>query len=199
MSRAAESVIARNDAGRPQLILIACVAVFLLQQVTVVPDRVLFALWPLEWHSATPHFQLWQLVSYAFLHGGIRAHLLQHVRAVHVRAGHRAAGRVAALHRLLLRVRGLGAALAQLAVQHLVGNRPGADRRRIRRHLRPAAGLRPGLSASPAHAASFRPFRCRPGCSSRCTACWSCIWAYPAAKPAWRISRTWAAWWAASR
>lgn len=46
-------------------IIIVNVAVFLLQQLAPRPMDALFALWPLG-----PLFEPWQLVTYAFLHGG---------------------------------------------------------------------------------------------------------------------------------
>src|SRR5262245_464292 len=81
-----------------------------------------------------------------------RAHLLQHVRAVHVRLGHRAAVRLALLPRLLLRQRARGGDLPP-GDQHVDGRGPGPDGRRLGRHLRPASRLRPVLSQPAAHAA----------------------------------------------
>ncbi|MDE2368208.1 MAG: rhomboid family intramembrane serine protease [Burkholderiales bacterium] len=55
-------------------LIIACVAMFLLQQLHPALEQFLlrwFALWPLQ----SGFFMPWQLLSYAFLHGGI-AHLL---------------------------------------------------------------------------------------------------------------------------
>jgi membrane associated rhomboid family serine protease len=49
-----------------QALLIANVAVFLLQSAGGAPLEEWFALWPLD-HG----FAIWQLVTYAFLHGGI--------------------------------------------------------------------------------------------------------------------------------
>ncbi|MCU0758351.1 MAG: rhomboid family intramembrane serine protease [Steroidobacteraceae bacterium] len=51
-------------------ILVACVVLFLLQQVLDGPLAAWFALWPLG-----PLFAPWQVVSYAFLHGGL-THIL---------------------------------------------------------------------------------------------------------------------------
>jgi rhomboid family protein len=47
-------------------LIIACVAVFLLQQVAPDAFLELFALWPVD----HPLFQPWQVVTYSFLHGG---------------------------------------------------------------------------------------------------------------------------------
>ncbi|MBU6257416.1 MAG: rhomboid family intramembrane serine protease [Burkholderiales bacterium] len=55
-------------------LIIACVALFLLQQIHPAIDEFLlrwFALWPLQ----SGNFMPWQVLSYAFLHGGI-PHLL---------------------------------------------------------------------------------------------------------------------------
>jgi len=51
-------------------LLLTCIAVFLLQQVAAEPLLVYGALWPLNGGPDFPPFQPWQLVSYAFLHGG---------------------------------------------------------------------------------------------------------------------------------
>ncbi|HTQ36938.1 MAG TPA: rhomboid family intramembrane serine protease, partial [Steroidobacteraceae bacterium] len=46
-------------------ILLACVAVFLLQQFMPLDA---FALWPVDSYGYGPGFHVWQLVTYAFLH-----------------------------------------------------------------------------------------------------------------------------------
>ena len=56
-------------------LLIANVGLFLLQQVFPDPILIYFALWPIGTEMASPYggtfgFQIWQLVSYGFLHGG---------------------------------------------------------------------------------------------------------------------------------
>jgi membrane associated rhomboid family serine protease len=58
-------------------ILIACGAVFLLQQISTWPDA-RFALWPLQ----SIRFEAWQLVSYGFLHGDLM-HLLFNMLALY--------------------------------------------------------------------------------------------------------------------
>jgi len=65
-------------------ILLACVAVFLLQQVAGPSLEYWFALWPLD--LAPPYgagFHLWQLVTYAFLHGGF-THILFNMFALYM-------------------------------------------------------------------------------------------------------------------
>jgi membrane associated rhomboid family serine protease len=58
-----------------QALIVANVAVFLLEPVTGSTLVEWFALWPLaSGLSEAPAFQPWQLVTYAFLHGGL-AHL----------------------------------------------------------------------------------------------------------------------------
>jgi membrane associated rhomboid family serine protease len=68
-----------------QALLIANVAVFLLEQ--VVGGMSLFqwfALWPpTSGPSAAPGFQIWQLVTYSFLHGGV-AHIFFNMFALYM-------------------------------------------------------------------------------------------------------------------
>ncbi len=96
-------------------ILIACVAVFLLQQFEPLERH--FALWPLDSYGYRPEFQVWQLVSYAFLHGGL-THILFNMFAVYMFGPEieRLVGskRFAAYYMVCA----ISAALAQLAVQH---------------------------------------------------------------------------------
>jgi membrane associated rhomboid family serine protease len=90
------------------------VAVFLLQQVPGLGQTVdtLFALWPL----GSPLFHPWQLISYAFLHGGV-AHIFFNMFALYMFGG--ALERYWGGRRLVLfyLVCVLTAALTQLAVQ----------------------------------------------------------------------------------
>jgi membrane associated rhomboid family serine protease len=58
-------------------ILIACGAVFLLQQISPIPDRV-FALWS----PGGFRFEAWQLVTHSFLHGSL-THLLFNMLALY--------------------------------------------------------------------------------------------------------------------
>jgi len=102
-------------------ILVACIGVFLLQW--GVGDRLVdtFGLWPPN--SFTPHFQPWQLVSYAFLHGGY-AHLFFNMFALYMFGPdiERLLGARRFLTYYIVCV--LGAAVAQLAVLRMVGNPP---------------------------------------------------------------------------
>ena len=59
-----------NLAPGTRSILLACIGVFLLQQVLSGAIEAWFALWPLG-----PMFAPWQVVTYAFLHGGL-AHIV---------------------------------------------------------------------------------------------------------------------------
>ena len=64
-------------------LLVACIGVYLLQM--VMGERLvdLFGLWPPN--SFTPHFQPWQLVSYAFLHDpGSFTHILFNMFALYM-------------------------------------------------------------------------------------------------------------------
>ena len=54
-----------------QALLIANVAIFLLQEVAGNMLIYYFALWPLNTPPFLPSFQVWQLISYAFLHGSL--------------------------------------------------------------------------------------------------------------------------------
>jgi len=100
-------------------ILIACIGVYLLQM--VVGDRLvdIFGLWPPN--SFTPHFQPWQLVTYAFLHGGY-AHLFFNMFALYMFGPEieRLLGARRFITYYIVCV--LGAALAQLLALRMVGN-----------------------------------------------------------------------------
>jgi membrane associated rhomboid family serine protease len=60
-------------------LLIACIAVFVAQQ--FVPLERSFALWPVDDYAH--RFQVWQVVSYGFLHGGF-THLLFNMFALYM-------------------------------------------------------------------------------------------------------------------
>ena len=67
-----------------QALIVANVAVFLLQSVAGTALVEWFALWPLaSGLSDTPGFQPWQLVTYGFLHGGL-AHLFFNMFALYM-------------------------------------------------------------------------------------------------------------------
>jgi membrane associated rhomboid family serine protease len=104
-------------------ILIACVAVFLLQQVAVTPLEIRYALWPLDTGPGFPGFHLWQLVSYGFLHGGFQ-HLFFNMFALYMFAPdiERLTGPNRFLVYYLVCV--VSAAVAQLAVLKLMGSPP---------------------------------------------------------------------------
>jgi membrane associated rhomboid family serine protease len=59
-----------NLAPATRGILVACIAVFLAKETLPYPLEAWFALWPLG-----PRFVPWQMITYAFLHGGF-THLL---------------------------------------------------------------------------------------------------------------------------
>jgi len=70
-----------------QMLLIANVAVFLLQMTTSAPLVAWFALWPPgTGTSPLPTFEPWQLVTYSFLHGGI-AHIFFNMFALYMFGG----------------------------------------------------------------------------------------------------------------
>ena len=67
-----------------QALLIANVAVFLLQQTAGNTIFALFALWPpVSGPSSAPDFQLWQLITYSFLHGNM-AHIFFNMFALYM-------------------------------------------------------------------------------------------------------------------
>jgi membrane associated rhomboid family serine protease len=95
-------------------LLIACVAVFVLQNVMPL-DRT-FALWPVDDYAH--RFQVWQLVTYAFLHGGL-THILFNMFALYMFGPE--IERLVGSRRFALYygVCVVTAALTQLVVQHL--------------------------------------------------------------------------------
>jgi membrane associated rhomboid family serine protease len=66
-----------------RMLLIANVGVYLLQLGAGNTLFIHFALWPPEGGSAMPPFQVWQLVTYSFLHGGL-THLLFNMLALYM-------------------------------------------------------------------------------------------------------------------
>ncbi|MBK6729246.1 MAG: rhomboid family intramembrane serine protease [Xanthomonadales bacterium] len=104
-----EPVVSRSLIG-------SCVVVFLVQ--SQIGDRalILAALWPLG-----PHFELWQALSYAFLHGGL-THLVFNMLGLHMFGGD--VERIIGPRRfaLLYFASVLCAAAAQLLVNDLTGS-----------------------------------------------------------------------------
>jgi membrane associated rhomboid family serine protease len=74
--QASMTPVARN-------LLIACIAVFGLQYLLFPRVDEYFALYPLDDNPYAPHFQPWQLVSYAFLHGSF-IHLFTNMFALYM-------------------------------------------------------------------------------------------------------------------
>lgn len=104
-------------------LLIANVAIFLLQQVFPDPMLIYFALWPLGsidlQQGGSIGFEIWQLVTYGFLHGGWD-HLLFNMLALWMFGGaieNLFGSRPFAFYYLACVV---GAAIAQLMVIHLI-------------------------------------------------------------------------------
>jgi membrane associated rhomboid family serine protease len=104
-------------------ILIACVAVYLLQLAVGDMMVVRFALWPAGSDPFTPPFEPWQLLTYAFLHGGF-THLLFNMFALYMFGPdiERLLGPRRFLVYYLVCV--VGAAVAQLLTLRALGNPP---------------------------------------------------------------------------
>lgn len=64
-----------------QVLIVANIAVFVLDSLAGRTISMIFALWPLG-----PHFMPWQVVSYAFLHGGL-THLLFNMYGLYMFGG----------------------------------------------------------------------------------------------------------------
>ena len=98
-----------------QALIIANVAVYFLDSLAGRSLSMLFALWPIG-----PHFMPWQVVSYAFLHGGL-AHLLFNMYGLYMFGGD--VERVWGPRRYLTYyfVCAIAAAIAQLIVSTLSG------------------------------------------------------------------------------
>ena len=104
-------------------LVIACVLAFVLQQLLGDTLTISFALWPLDASLYAPPFEPWQLVSYAFLHGGI-THIAFNMFALYMFGSE--IERLLGTRRYLVYyfVCVIGAALAQLAVAHVGGGEP---------------------------------------------------------------------------
>jgi membrane associated rhomboid family serine protease len=102
-------------------LLIACIGVFALQWVAGDTLIVHFALWPPN--PFEPHLQPWQVVTYAFLHGGL-THLLFNMFALYMFGPD--IERLLGTRRFLVYYTTcvLGAAAAQLVTLHMLGNPP---------------------------------------------------------------------------
>ena len=98
-----------------QALIVANVAIFFLDSLAGRSLSMLFALWPIG-----PHFMPWQVVSYAFLHGGL-AHLLFNMYGLYMFGGD--VERVWGPRRYLTYyfVCAIAAAIAQLIVSTLSG------------------------------------------------------------------------------
>jgi membrane associated rhomboid family serine protease len=104
-------------------LLIACIVVFGLQYLLGDVLELYFALWPPARDAGNPDFLPWQIVSYAFLHGGV-THLLFNMFALYMFGPdiERLMGSKRFLVYYLVCV--VGAALAQLLVLHMIGTPP---------------------------------------------------------------------------
>jgi len=104
-------------------ILLACIAGFLLQNVLGTFMELYFALWPMGGTDFAPPFQPWQLVTYAFLHGGF-LHLFLNMFALYMFGPEieRLVGPRRFLTYYIVCV--ISAAVAQLLVLNAVGNPP---------------------------------------------------------------------------
>lgn len=98
-----------------QALIVANVAIFFLDSLAGRSISMLFALWPIG-----PHFMPWQIVSYAFLHGGL-AHLMFNMYGLYMFGGD--VERVWGARRYLTFyfVCAIAAAIAQLVVSTLSG------------------------------------------------------------------------------
>jgi membrane associated rhomboid family serine protease len=100
-------------------LLVSCIAGYLLQLINGDVLAIRFALWPVENGLYAPSFHFWQLITYAFLHGGF-THLAFNMFALYMFGSE--------IERLLGRNRFLvyyftcvvGAGLAQLLMAHLM-------------------------------------------------------------------------------
>jgi membrane associated rhomboid family serine protease len=104
-------------------LLVSCVAGYLLQLINGDMLAIRFALWPLNGGSYAPPFEYWQLITYAFLHGGI-AHLGFNMFALYMFGSE--VERLLGTRRYLTYyfVCVMGAGLAQLLVAQIQGGEP---------------------------------------------------------------------------
>ena len=129
-------------------LLIANIAVYLLQMLTGDALMIHFALWPLgpSHYADVAGFEPWQLVTYSFLHGGF-THIAFNMLALWMFGGpDRAPVRLAAVRALLFRLRHWRCDRA-IAGHGLLDRRLLPDAWRIGRHFRPPARVRNDVSA----------------------------------------------------
>src|SRR6476660_9646446 len=131
-------------------LIIANVAVFLLETAGMVSPGGAFALWPPASGPLGSNFEPWQLVTYSFLHGNM-AHIFFNMFALYMFGSdvERLFGSV--FRRVLFRERARGSDLPPRRY-HLDGRGARAYRRRLGRHLRRAPRLRDLLPPSPGDA-----------------------------------------------
>ncbi len=147
-----------------QALLIGNVVVFLLQMLLGTNTFDPFMLWPIgafDAFSPGQNFQLWQLLTYGFLHGSF-SHLLFNMLALYMFGGplEQTWGNKRFLTYYLVCV--VGAGLCQLLVGWWMlkqRQRAVSDPGRLRRHLRPAAGLRHAVPEPAGGAACSRRSR----------------------------------------
>ena len=98
-------------------LLFVNIAIYAVQSFTGPMLILPFALWPpaSPQFPGAPSFEIWQLLTYGFLHGGPEPPVLQHAGVVHVRRRRRAPAGVAPLPQYYLACV-VGAAVAQLIV-----------------------------------------------------------------------------------
>ena len=104
-------------------LLVACIAGYMLQLVNGDAMTLRFALWPIHNGLYAPPFEYWQLITYAFLHGGL-THLAFNMFALYMFGSE--IERLLGTRRYLVYyfVCVMGAALAQLLVAQLQGGDP---------------------------------------------------------------------------
>ena len=135
-------------------LLLVNIAIYAVQSFTGPMLILPFALWPpaSPQFPGAPSFEIWQLLTYGFLHGGLN-HLFFNMLALYMFGGdvERLLGSRRYLQYYLACV--VGAAVAQLIVVGTMDRSPVPTLGRLGGRLRLAAGLRHGVSAATHHAA----------------------------------------------
>ena len=118
-------------AGMPQIapvtlaLLAANIVIYLLQSVTGNALLISFALWPLDSanYPGAPPFQVWQLITYGFLHGGL-THIFFNMFALYMFGS--TIERLLGMQRYIVYYLTcvIGAGVAQLAVMHMMHSAP---------------------------------------------------------------------------